>query len=181
MKSAGSHEERVSELWGDFNRGENDRVPVTFACDEQLWLKIAGHSFREFYQKFVLPCHERLYSTMTTGERRIHLCGHAAQHFPALHQDLGVTAIDGPGPFVDHAECFDTLGPDFSFAAQMDHSVLANGATEDIHRMMSGLLTPGAKRPGRFQILGYVTARTPLENIREAYLAAEIFGEIETI
>ncbi len=44
-----THAQQVDDLWADFARKENTRVPITFACDEQLWLKVSGHRFREFY------------------------------------------------------------------------------------------------------------------------------------
>ena len=39
----------VDKLWDDFGRGENERVPITFATDEYVWLSLTGNSFREFY------------------------------------------------------------------------------------------------------------------------------------
>ena len=39
-------------------------------CDDSLQMISAAQ-----YERFVLPRHERLYSAMTEGERRIHLCG----------------------------------------------------------------------------------------------------------
>ena len=43
------HAREVRDLWAAYGRAENTRVPITFACDEQVWLKVSGHSFREFY------------------------------------------------------------------------------------------------------------------------------------
>ena len=44
-----AHNAMVAELWEQFGRKENMRVPITFAADEFLWLKLTGNSFREFY------------------------------------------------------------------------------------------------------------------------------------
>lgn len=44
-----AHADEVRELWEAFARGENHRVPFTFACDEQVWLQVAGQSFASFY------------------------------------------------------------------------------------------------------------------------------------
>ena len=44
-----AHNASVARLWEDFSRSRNARVPITFASDEALWLKLTGHSFREFY------------------------------------------------------------------------------------------------------------------------------------
>jgi len=142
-------------------------------CDDSLTMISP-----ETYEKAVLPHHQRLCDAMTTGPRGIHLCGRASQHYPTLRHKLNVTHIDGPGPFVDHGFYLKTLGPRFAFTAQTDHSVLAYGSPQDIDTMMRGLLTPEAKVPGRFSILGYVTKDTPLENVRACYDAARRYGTI---
>lgn len=46
---AAAHNAAVARLWDDYGRGVNERVPITFASDEALWLSLTGHSFREFY------------------------------------------------------------------------------------------------------------------------------------
>ena len=45
--------------------------------------------------------------------------------------------------------------------------------------MVRGLLTPGARVPGRFSVMGFITRDTPLENLRICYKAARRFGRIE--
>ncbi|MCC6444791.1 MAG: hypothetical protein IT210_15190 [Armatimonadetes bacterium] len=45
------HADEVASLWEAFARKENDRVPISFACDEQVWLKVSGHGFKEFYMQ----------------------------------------------------------------------------------------------------------------------------------
>jgi len=148
--------------------------PVEFHfCDDSLQLISA-----EAYERFVLPCHERLYSAMTTGKRRMHLCGRSTQHYHPLRHKLNVTAIDGPGPFVDHARYLKELGPDFSLVAQTDHSVLANGTEAQIDDMVRGLLSKEAKVPGRFQIVGFLTRHTPLQNVKACYQAGKRHGII---
>ncbi len=47
--ASASHNAAVRELWDDFDRSRNSRVPFTFACDEQVWLKVAGETFGRFY------------------------------------------------------------------------------------------------------------------------------------
>lgn len=142
-------------------------------CDDSLQMISA-----ETYERFVLPCHERLYSEMTRGRRRLHLCGRAAQHFETLRWKLNVTSIDGPGPFVDHGRYLETLGPDFRIDAQTDHSVLEKGSKTEIQAMMRQLLTPRARLPGRYQILGYVTRETPMSNVQACYQAGLEYGVI---
>ncbi len=44
-----AHNSEVAELWEAFGKSENTRVPITFATDEFLWLKLTGNTFREFY------------------------------------------------------------------------------------------------------------------------------------
>ena len=36
-------------LWEDYRQRQNRRVPITFAADENLWLAVAGQTFRAFY------------------------------------------------------------------------------------------------------------------------------------
>jgi hypothetical protein len=132
----------------------------------------------DLYERFVMPRHERLYREMTTGDRSLHLCGYATQHFDSLAKRLGVTSIDGPGPFVDHGKHLEQYGTDFSFAAQMDHTILEQGTREEIRAMMRSILNPTVKIPGRFQLMGFVNKLTPLENVRACYEAGREFGVI---
>ena len=132
----------------------------------------------DLYERFVMPCHERLYQAMTTGDRSLHLCGYATQHFDLLAEGLGVKSIDGPGPFVDHGKHLEQYGADFGFAAQMDHTILEQGNREGIRAMMERILSPAAKVSGRFQLMGFVNKFTPLENVRACYEAGREFGEI---
>ncbi|MFH1569032.1 MAG: uroporphyrinogen decarboxylase family protein [Gemmatimonadota bacterium] len=142
-------------------------------CDDSLQLLSP-----ELYRRFVLPCHERLYRTVTTGPRRLHLCGLATQHFEILGRELGVVSIDGPGPFADHGRYLRDLGPRFAFPAQLDHAILERGTPAQIDTMMRDLLTPGARQPGRFQVAGFLTRHTPLENVRLCYEAGRRYGAI---
>lgn len=87
--------------------------------------------------------------------------------------------MDGPGPFINHAHWLERLGPDFAFNAQTNHTVLATDSEDEIRRMMQGLLTPGAKLPGRFQILGYITKDTPTRNLEVCYQAGREYGSIQ--
>ena len=45
--------------------------------------------------------------------------------------------------------------------------------------MVRGLLTPGARVPGRFSVMGFITRDTPLENLTIRYKAARRFGRVE--
>ena len=142
-------------------------------CDDSLDL-ISPQT----YERFVLPWHEQLYSAFTTGPRAIHLCGHAAQHFDTLYHKLGVTTIDGPGPWVDHSHYLRDFGEGFSFQAQLDHTVLERGSPAQIDAMMHDLLQPGCRIPGRFQVMGFVSKHTPLDNVRHCYEAGRTYGAI---
>jgi len=134
---------------------------------------------RQTYERFVLPHHQTLYGRIAAGRRFIHLCGHATQHYEVLHSELGISLIDGPGPFVDHAYYLERLGPNFGFNAQTDHSVLAHGSAADIEMMMRRLLTPRTKLPGRFTIVGFVTRDTPLANVELCYRLGRELGMID--
>jgi hypothetical protein len=163
-------------VWRRLVRGKDADRPSPDGfhfCDDSIQILSP-----ELYERFVLPCHERLYRARTTGQRRLHLCGHATQHFDTLTERLGVRAIDGPGPFVDHAAYLARYGAGFSFAAQMDHGVLEQGTPEQVRQMVRGLMTGGARVPGRFQVMGFVNRVTPLENVRAAYEAGRAFGRI---
>lgn len=142
-------------------------------CDDSLQLISP-----ELYERFVLPCHERLYTAMTTGKRSIHLCGRAMQHYAILKHKLNVTLIDGPGPFVDHGRYLRELGPDFAFNAEADNTVMLTGPVDAIRTMMRRLLTPEAKLPGRFQIMGFVTRDMPLRHVEVCYEAGREYGTI---
>ena len=142
-------------------------------CDDSLQLISP-----EQYERFVLPCHERLYAAMTTGRRAMHLCGYAMQHYATMRRKLNVTLIDGPGPFVEHGRYLRELGPDFAFNAEADNSVMLTGPDEAIRAMMRGLLSPAAKIPGRFQVMGFVTRDMPLDNVRVCYEAGREYGVI---
>ncbi|MHB9033908.1 MAG: hypothetical protein ACYC6L_12790, partial [Anaerolineae bacterium] len=45
-----AHAGQVSALWRDYANHRNQRVPISFACDEQLWMKAEGCTFGEFYR-----------------------------------------------------------------------------------------------------------------------------------
>lgn len=49
MTKPADHNQEVQQLWADYGQRKNGRAPVTFACDEQMWLHVSGHTFREFY------------------------------------------------------------------------------------------------------------------------------------
>lgn len=142
-------------------------------CDDSLQLISA-----EVYERHVLPYHERLCSAMATGGRSIHLCGRASQHYSALRHKLNITALDGPGTFVDHGHYLRELGPDLTLAAQTDHSVLAKGSESEIDSMMKQMLTPEAKMPGRFSIMGFLTQDTPVRNTQICYQSGRKYGII---
>jgi hypothetical protein len=131
------------------------------------------------YEQFVLPCHERLFTAMTTGRRGMHLCGYSSQHFETLYHKLAVKTIDGPGIFVDHGQYLQAFAPDFSFNAQTEHGIVTNGSRQEIETMIRGMLTPGARVAGRFNIVGFVERDTPLESVAICYQAGVRAGQIK--
>ena len=167
--------ERI-KAWHKLATGADPRLPsdggFSFA-DDSLQLISS-----DTYERLVMPCHERLYSAMAKGNRGMHLCGLASQHYKTLRYKLNVTHIDGPGTFVDHGYYLRELGPDFSFSAQTDHSILEKGSEEDIRQMMKALFKEDAKIPGRFQVMGFLSRNTPLRNIRVCYEAGKEHGII---
>jgi hypothetical protein len=141
-------------------------------CDDSLQFISA-----ETYRRSVLPHHERIYSAMTTGLRTLHLCGHSAQHYRTLYDTLGITVLDGPGPFVDHGALLAEM-PKLSFNGQVDHTVLLLGPPSSIDEMLRGLLTGSAKQPGRLNIMGYVGPETPAAYLQAMYEAGKRHGRI---
>ena len=167
--------ERI-KAWYKVIYGNDLQLPSEggFSCaDDSLQLISA-----EIYKQFVLPYHERLYSAMGKGARSMHLCGLSSQHYGVLRNKLKITAIDGPGPFVDHGHYLQELGPDFAFSAQTDHSILAKGSKSEIESMIKQLLKPEAKIPGRFSIMGFLDRETPLYNVKICYEAGRKYGVI---
>jgi hypothetical protein len=132
----------------------------------------------DLYERFVLPCHEQLFTSMTTGRRGMHLCGYSSQHFETLYRKLAVKTIDGPGTFVDHGYYLKEFAPDFAFNAQPDHGIVTFGTPREIETMVQGMLTPGARIAGRFNIVGFVERDTPLENVAHFYHAGVQAGQI---
>jgi hypothetical protein len=166
------------KAWHKLTTGVELQLPFAGGfhfCDDSLQLISAGT-----YERFVLPCHEYLYSTMTNERRSMHLCGRSAQHFNILRHKLHVMLIDGPGPFVDHGYYLREFGTDFSFIAQTDHSILAYGSETDINCMIQQLLSSEVKIPGRFQIMGFLTQDTTLHNVRVCYQAGRKYGIIKS-
>ncbi|MFQ6096546.1 MAG: uroporphyrinogen decarboxylase family protein [Armatimonadota bacterium] len=132
---------------------------------------------REMYERFVLPHHRRVYAAMTTGDRHMHLCGYAQQHFRVLYDALRITTLDGPGTFVDHGALLSEM-PRLNVNAQCDHTVLLLGPTSEIEGMMRRMLTGAAKQPGRFQIAGFLLRDTPPSHVRAMYEAGKRHGGI---
>ena len=129
------------------------------------------------YREFVLPHHERIYGHFTTGFRSMHLCGFAEQHYETLYHELGIRALNGPGPWIDYGRVLAEL-PELSMAAQTDHTLLITGPAEEIDAMMRGMLTDGSKQPGRFSIDAFMIPDTPLEHVRAVYEAGVKYGRI---
>ena len=133
----------------------------------------------DLYERFILPCHEQLFTAMTTGRRGMHLCGFSSQHFVTLNRKLAIKTIDGPGTFVDHGYYLQAFSPDFTFNAQTDHGIVTSGSPSEIEAMIQGMLTPDAKVAGRYNIVGFVERDTPLENVAICYQAGVRAGQVE--
>jgi len=130
------------------------------------------------YRSIVLPHHERIYAAMTTGHRHMHLCGYAQQHFSTLYEHLGIRSLDGPGTFVDHGRLLADL-PELTVSAQADHTVQLLGPPSAIEEMMAAMLTPAARRPGRFWVSGFLFRDTPMSHVDAMYRSGVSIGRIE--
>jgi len=172
-------EKQIARLraWRKLTQPDAPELPLSaWSCpDDSLQLLSS-----RLYQEFVLPCHEQLFRAMTNAWRGLHLCGFASQHYHTLYHQLGIRMLDGPGDFVDHGRYLREL-PELSFNAQFDHTVVTSGSPAHIEAMVRGMLKPEACVPGRFNIVGFVEAATPLENIRIAYQAGVAAGETHSI
>lgn len=130
------------------------------------------------YREFVLPYHKRLFDEMTTGSRSIHLCGYAQQHFKTIHDELGVTSFDGPGPFVDMAKMRADIDEPIFITARTNSTVIQTGPAELIDEEMKNLFNESAKVPGKFTLLGYISKGTPMENLKIMYESGKKHGVI---
>lgn len=156
-------------------QSDEEALPTsTGFADDSLQLVSAATA-----RRYLLEPYQRLYNAMTTGARSFHVCGHAMQHYPMLVEDLGVTTIDGPGQFCDHARYLARY-PSLSFHAQTDSGILLHGSKENIAAMMRKLLTPAAKLPGRFWIDGFLTRHMPVAALRTCYELGLKLGEISS-
>ncbi len=129
------------------------------------------------FRQRVLPHHQRMFGAMSSGPRHIHLCGYAGHHFRTLYDELGMRSLDGPGTFVDHGAVFAEM-PELKISAQCDHMILDRGPASAIDEMMRGMLTPGARQPGRLSISGFLFRDTPLENVAAMYESGKRHGRI---
>lgn len=161
--------------WRKLTDGSDTQLPLPGgwgSCDDSMQMLSSA-----LYKQFVLPLHHRLYAAMTTGPRSLHLCGHASQHYATIANELGISTLDGPGPFIDHAAYLSRL-PGLSFNAQFDDTVTWYGTQSDIEAMVRGLMTPGAKQPGRFNIVGFVARDTSYEKMDYCYRTCIELGRI---
>jgi hypothetical protein len=132
---------------------------------------------RDQYEEFVLPCHERFYSRMTTGARSIHLCGHAQHLFPTLHARLGVTIFNGPGPQIDLVRMIDEIDAPIEIQAEVAHATLQRSHAE-IEAEIRALLPEKVKQEAKLMLIGYAPRATPLENIGFFYGCGKRYGRV---
>jgi len=139
-------------------------------CDDSLQLISRAH-----YEEFVLPCHQRIYSEMTTGTRHVHLCGHVQHLFKTLHQALAITVFDGPGTQVDLPRRIGDIGDRVTIQAQVSHGLLASSRNA-IESAVRQVLDERVKRGARMTLLGYAPRAAPLENLQFFYECARAHG-----
>lgn len=148
------------------------KVPFGIGCDDSLMLISAAD-----YLECVYPCYKYFYENSTASSAGIHLCGKAAHLYKTLYEHIGLRSIDGPGVFCDHGKFLAEL-PDFVFRhAQFNHSVFLE-SRENILKMVQGLMTPGAKQPGRFSLMGMLQSKDALQNILYCYDMVKQYGKI---
>ena len=66
------HNASVTALWETYAQGTNERVPVTFAIDEQYRLPLYGCGYREYYQSAELQLNAQLETEKVFRETVVH-------------------------------------------------------------------------------------------------------------
>ncbi len=67
-----AHNARVAELWAAYGEETNERVPVTFAIDEQYRLPLYGCSYRDYYHSAELQLEVQLKTEKVFRETVVH-------------------------------------------------------------------------------------------------------------
>jgi len=129
------------------------------------------------YEEFVLPCHQRIYSAMTTGPRAIHLCGHAQHLFALIHRELGVTIFNGPGPQIDLVRMIGEIRAPIEIQVEVAHATLQMSRAT-IEREVRGLLRDEVKAQAKEMLIGYVPKDTPVENLAFFYECGRRYGQM---
>jgi len=147
-----------------------EKVPVAIGADDSIMLLSP-----DIYLDCVFPTHKYYYEQSTASPASLHLCGKAMHLYKTLYDHLGLRNLDGPGVFCDHGKYLALL-PEFTFRnAQFNHAVLLQ-KKENILEMVQGLMTPEAKQPGRFSLMGFAQKKETLDNLLYCYNVSKQYG-----
>jgi len=131
----------------------------------------------KLYKEFVLPCHQKIYSEMTTGPRSIHLCGKVQHLFKILHDKLGITIFNGPGPQINLLQMINEINKPIEIQAEIAHATLL-GSYSEIEKAIQTILNEEVKKCTKIMLLGYAPKDTSLSNLEFFYKCGKRYGQI---
>ena len=153
----------VRQYLGEPERGEG----FGFADDAIVMLST------ELYESFVLPCHRKIFSALTTGDnnRSFHLCGDAQRFFPILQKHLNVRSFDTGFP-IRFEKLYDELDADTCIIGGPPVGLLLNGTPAQIDGKVREILQSGVMTKSRRFVLREANALapgTPLDHVNQIY------------
>lgn len=132
----------------------------------------------EHYRKFVLPYHQKIYSEMSKGKRSIHLCGKVQHLFKTLHDELGITIFNGPGPQINLLQMINEIKEPIEIQAEVAHATLRSSQKE-IEETILSMLNDEVKKRVKMWLLGYPGKESSLSNLKFFYECGKKYGKIK--
>ncbi len=133
----------------------------------------------EMVREFVLPCHKRLFTAVSTGKNQvgIHLCGDATRHFKMLRDEMFVRSFDTGFP-VDFAWLRKELGPGVEIQGGPGVLLVLSGTEEELQLEAKRILESGIMEGGKFIFKegNNLAPLTPMRNIRVMLDVCRHFG-----
>lgn len=131
------------------------------------------------YREFILPYHQRIYSTFSSGDSFMHICGKVQHLLPVLNKELGIQGFELGFP-VNLAEARRTLGPAVLLMGNLHPQTLRDGPIAKIQQETAEIITSEAKL-GRYIFCdgNNVAPGTPVAHLAAAYETAVARGSYE--
>ncbi len=134
----------------------------------------------EMVREFVLPCHKKLHSAVSTGKNPVsmHLCGDATRHFKLFRDEMFVRSFDTGFP-VDFAWLRKELGPGVEIQGGPRVALVLSGTEDELLFEARRILESGIMEGGRFIFKegNNLAPLTPMGNIRVMLEACRRFGK----